>query len=217
MQPTLIETERKKRGRKPVRIGEGVVSPKVKERVLWMLEQGSTLTEIARLQGMPCLYAINAERKRDPQFDADIDQARVVGLGVKMDLCAENAEREAESRDPDRMRVAQMLAAVMTSYAEKIAPKQYGQLVKLGGDANAPLAVHVINYGTLNGGALTPVVTGNEQAYAREIDLSGVHDAKAAQSGKAGRKRAVSADRPRTVPRRLAAHNRAKAAPKAAR
>lgn len=168
MQPTLIETERKRRrGRPALRAGEGAVKATAKRRIIYMLEAGATITEIARTQGLPSLHAINDERRRDPEFDAAIRTARVVGLEIKLDLCAEHAEREAESRDPDRMRVAQMLSTVMTTYAEKIAPKEYGQLVKLGGGDGGPLAVTVINYAAVNGGALTPVDDDNPGRIAR--------------------------------------------------
>lgn len=217
MQPTLIETDRLRR-LKFVNSKSVAFTPTIKSRIIKALELGATLTEIARTPGLPHLSAIHAERKKDTDFDAAVREARIIGAEIKLDIVAENAEREAESRDPDRMRVAQMLAAVTTTYVEKIAPKEYGQLVKLGSDPNAPLAVHVIDYSALHGGSLnTQVDSGDDKIDAREVAAQAAYDANAAARGQITGQSAVCDDRPRPGRRRVGDDNRQKAPTKAPR
>lgn len=218
MQPTLIATERARRKRnasKPEQ--EKVISPSLKVRVVALLEEGATITEMFRTAGMPSVRSFWRARESDPDFDNACRMAQVRGAEIKLALAMENAEREAESRDPDRARVAQSLCAVTTTYAEKIAPKEFGQLVKLGGDPNAPLAVQVINYSTLQGGALTPVDTANHDTTRAQEEIAAPlrNDAAATEGGKRESKALVRPIRPGTSRRRLAQGDRQKAKAKA--
>jgi hypothetical protein len=221
MQPTLIETERKKRERSAKSKPEEAraLSPAVKARVIGLFEEGMTITELFRTLGMPNGASYWRACDADPAFATLAKQAQARGAAVKMALAQENAEREAESRDPDRARVAQSLCAVTMTYAEKIAPKEFGQLVKLGSDGSMPFAVHVINYGTLEGGALTQADSTNDASIARgkakEIASPLWDDADAAQGSEGKGSRAVPRIRPRTSRRGVAKADRQKAKAKA--
>lgn len=196
-----------------------VISPAIKARVLALLEEGATITEVFRIKGMPSVRSFWRACDTDAEFESQVKRAQVRGAAVKLALANENAEREAESRDPDRMRVAQMLCAVTQVYVEKVAPKEFGQLVKLGGDPNAPLAVQVINYATINGGALSPVDTESDGTIAREAPkeiATSFHDDADAAESREGRGEAIVRDvRSRNSKRSVATRNRQKAPVKA--
>lgn len=216
MQPTLIETERRKR--RALTADSRVISPAIKLRVLALLEEGATITEVFRIKGMPSVRSFWRACDTDSEFESRVKRAQVRGAAVKLALASENAEREAESRDPDRMRVAQMLCAVTQVYAEKIAPKEFGQLVKLGGDADMPFAVQVINYAAIEGGKLTPVDSADDGTIAhatqKEIAASFHDDADAAESGEDRSATVVRNVRPSNSRRSVATRDRQKASAK---
>jgi len=61
---------------------------------------------------------------------------------------AQHQLREAlETNDPDTMRVAADYHKGTLNYAEKIAPKQFGVMVKHAGADGGQLAIAVVNYG----------------------------------------------------------------------
>lgn len=67
----------------------------------------------------------------------------------------EFGKQAAAEGNPDMMRVAESFGRLSTTYAEKIAPKEFGQLVKLGDHNGGALQIVVANFAPLNGGALS--------------------------------------------------------------
>jgi hypothetical protein len=59
---------------------------------------------------------------------------------------AEVGKAASTSGDPDLMRIAEAFHRCALAYAEKTAPREYGQLIKLGNPEGGPLTLHVVNY-----------------------------------------------------------------------
>jgi hypothetical protein len=59
---------------------------------------------------------------------------------------AEVGKAASNSGDPDLMRVAEAFNRCSVSYAEKMAPREFGQLVKLGNPDGGELQLKVISY-----------------------------------------------------------------------
>lgn len=129
--------------------------------VLKLVGDGATLAECVLYHGIPSYDAIWQTTKNDPEFGAAYAEARARGVSVQMETAKLHAEEVALTRDPDQMRVATQLAQIAALHAEKVAPKEYGALVKLAGADGGPLTVQVVNYAQAitNGGHLSAIAT----------------------------------------------------------
>ena len=114
--------------------------------VIRLLEEGATLVEIARYDGMPSVGAVYSQQYADPAFDEAVRAARASAATTALEEAQHELREALESGDPDRMRVASAYHAGTVEYAAKIAPKEYGQLVKLAGADGGALSIQVVSY-----------------------------------------------------------------------
>jgi hypothetical protein len=147
------------------------VSAAVKRTILRLLEAGATQTEICSSAGMPSRNIVWEARKDDLAFDTDFRAAQAKGAETNIDLAKAHALDEIETRDPDRVRCAVMMMDIAVKYAEKIAPREFGQLVKLAGDPNAPLQLNVVSYALPVSAALVQVDCTNDGTIARADEI----------------------------------------------
>lgn len=146
------------------------ISPLRKAKIIELIQHGATLTEVETLHGMPRANTIWDECKRDPEFSRAMSEARSIAAANILDEAQHNLRDAAQGSDPDKMRIAADYARASLQYAEKIAPKEFGQLVKLAGADGGALTINVTNYAlesnAINGGALE---SESAHAYAREV------------------------------------------------
>lgn len=136
-----------------------------KQMIVQLLEHGATFAEIETLAGMPSSVTIWRECRRDAIFAQAVDDARVTSAANILDEAQHQLRQALESNDPDQMRVAAAYAQGCTAYAEKIAPKQFGQLVKHAGADGGALVIQTVNYGAIDRGELHA----EDASIAREI------------------------------------------------
>lgn len=134
------------------------ISPLRKAKIVELIQHGATLTEIETLDGMPRANTIWDECKRDPAFAQAMSEARAVAAASILDEAQHNLRDAAQNNDPDKMRIAADYARGCVAYAEKIAPREFGQLVKLAGADGGALTISVVNYAegqqAISGGTL---------------------------------------------------------------
>ncbi len=141
-----------------------------KQAVLRLLSEGATLVELARYDGMPSVGAIYAESYADADFGKAVQAARADSATTALEEAQHELREALESGDPDRMRIAAAYHSGTIEYAAKIAPKEYGQLVKLAGADGGPLSVQVVSYAieqakranSVDGGALKELEASRE-------------------------------------------------------
>jgi hypothetical protein len=131
------------------------VSEDQKLTIITALSEGAILTEITAIKGMPRASAVWRECERDPTFGDAVRQARVAGAHAILDEAQHNLREAADSGDTDRMRIASLYSQASTAYVEKIAPKEYGPLVKHAGADGGSILVQVVDYAAVEAGALT--------------------------------------------------------------
>lgn len=83
----------------------------------------------------------------NPEFAALCDEAKATRAAALLEL-AETATIDAATSDSTaKASIAKSLTAAAAQLAEKLAPREYGQLVKLGADPDSgPAIVHVVSY-----------------------------------------------------------------------
>jgi len=118
----------------------------LRDRVLELLRDGATMAEICTTRELTSYGRVYHTRTVDPQFDADVRAAQAIGAEAALAEAQELSRLAADSGNPDLMRVAESFSRVTTLYAEKIAPREFGQLVKLGNSDGSLLSMQVINF-----------------------------------------------------------------------
>lgn len=156
------------------------LTAKQRTRVLAMLTEGATLSEITTTRGIASHGSIYRSRAADPMFDAEVRQALTQNAEAAIAEAAEMSRSAADSGNPDAMRVAEAFHRCALTYAEKVAPKEYGQLVKLGSHDGGPLAVHVVSYAVLGADVGKPLQA-LEPSHAREAIDAGFAEVAAPQ------------------------------------
>lgn len=131
-----------------------------RELILMLLREGATLAEICTNRKVTSYTRFYCTRKADAEFDAEVRDAAVMGAETAIAEAQEFSKAAAETGNPDLMRVAEAFARISTSYAEKIAPKEFGQLVKLGGADGGAITVQTINFAPVDGGKLQGEIVG---------------------------------------------------------
>lgn len=138
--------------------------------VLSLLTEGATLSEIVTVRGITSYGALYVTRTADAAFDAEVRAALAQNAEAAIAEAAEMSRDAAESNDADRMRVAEAFHRCATTYAEKVAPKEYGQLVKLGGHDGGALNLSVVNYAVLSAPDVGKLTEVQDRSRARLID-----------------------------------------------
>ena len=119
--------------------------------VVALITEGATLTEIATLDGMPAVSAVYVETYRDAAFAEAIRAARAASATTIVDEAQHELRDAIESGDTDRMSVASAYHKGSLEYASKIAPREFGQLLKLAGADGGALTIQVIDYAKAGG------------------------------------------------------------------
>lgn len=120
---------------------------KSKALVLALLQAGATILEVTRRKGMPKLGDVWATLEADAVFKVAFHKAAANGAATMLAEAQDVARDAAISGDPDEVRAADMYMRVVEKYVEKIAPREYGQLVKLAGDeAHAAITVQLVQF-----------------------------------------------------------------------
>ena len=141
----------KSRERRDETVKRGVRKPEVlneqqRATVFTMLREGATLAEIFTLRGITSYNDFFLTRNADESFDASVRQAMAQGAEAAISEAAEFTKTAAKSDDPDLVKIAEAFHRCAVSYAEKTAPREFGQLVKLANPDGGALSVHVISY-----------------------------------------------------------------------
>ena len=87
-----------------------------------------------------------ATRSADLAFDAAIRQATAQGAEAAISEAAEFSRQAAKGNDPDLVKIAEAFHRCTVSYAEKMAPREFGQFVKLANPDGGALELQVVNY-----------------------------------------------------------------------
>jgi len=122
------------------------MTAKQRETILQLLEEGATLSEIFTMRGVCGLGTFYRARHADPVFDAEVRRCLAQGAEAAIAEAAELSRKAADSNNPDEMRIAEAFHRCALAYAEKCAPKEYGQLLKLGSSDGGPLSLSVVSY-----------------------------------------------------------------------
>lgn len=123
------------------------ISAECKRAITELIKDGATFSEIADLSGMPSRVAIWDELARDDAWRVEMDKARLAGAMSELDTSHAHLKDAAEKDDIDAIRAAAVYAEQTRAYVEKIAPREFGALVKLAGADGGALTVQVMDYG----------------------------------------------------------------------
>lgn len=122
------------------------LTAKQRDVILALITEGATLSEIFTIRGIASYGAFYATRVDDDVFDALVRTALAQGAEAGIAEASEFSRIASATGNPDDMRIAESFHRCAVSYAEKAAPKEFGQLVKLGNHDGGPLNVSVVNF-----------------------------------------------------------------------
>lgn len=119
----------------------------MKARVLALVAAGATITEVCSRVGFTTPVPVWRACDADDKFRNSLREAQARGAATILAEAHDNARDAAIGDDPDKMRIADMYSRTATAFAEKMAPKEYGSLVKIAGDAElAAVQVTITKY-----------------------------------------------------------------------
>jgi hypothetical protein len=129
----------------------------LKAEIVRLLGEGATTREICELPTMPARATLFEWLDADPAFREVYEKAKISAANVivdeAMDYAREAVEHDGEA-DHARAKTAESYANVAIKYAQCVAPRQFGQLVKLGNETgDGPAVLQIISYAskTLDG------------------------------------------------------------------
>ena len=145
---SVIEQSRERRD---AIVKRGARKPKVLDEtqrttILTLLTEGATLAEIFTVRGITSYSDFYTTRNADADFDEAVRGAMAQGAEAAIAEAAEVGKAASNSGDPDLMRIAEAFHRCAVSYAEKTAPREYGQLIKLSNPDGGALTMHVVSY-----------------------------------------------------------------------
>lgn len=142
---SIIARNRKRRD--AIKGAAKALDAKGKALVLRMVNEGSTLLEVVRRDGIGSYGAVWAAVDADPEFAAALHKASAKGAAALLEEAQQLAADAADAGDQDAIRAADMYMRCTQSFVEKVAPREYGQLVKLAGDAaQSAITVQVVSF-----------------------------------------------------------------------
>lgn len=122
------------------------LSDETKEAALFLVADGMLLTGLVERGVIPSYWHLYEEAERDTKFGEKLKQAQARGARTLLNRAQAHAVEMVNSGDDVQVRAADALMRVTQTFAEKVAPKDFGPLVKLAGDTDAPLQLNVVNY-----------------------------------------------------------------------
>lgn len=145
-------SQKKRKRLGPPKPGQPIHSTsELKAEICRLLSEGATTREICELESMPARATLFEWLSGDHEFRAHYEEAKVLAATVIVDEAMDYVREAVDGSDTDHMRarVAESFANVALKYAEKVAPRQFGQLVKLGNsEGDGPAIIQLINYTT---------------------------------------------------------------------
>lgn len=150
-----------------------------RELVIVLLTEGATLSEIVERDEVGSYGAIWEAARIDAAFASALSQARVASASAHLDVAHQFHLDAAQTGDPDKSQIAQRLSAATTAYVEKVAPREFGPLLKMAGHDGGPLRVTVVDYSKSEGEPAIPLI---DASLARE-GLSQIENRQAASQG----------------------------------
>lgn len=116
-----------------------------KSEILRGLISGTGITTILKdLPGAPGFGAVIRARRHDAAFDAAYAEARAAGAEVLIDEALDYSF--GARADKQLSTAAHRYADTILKSAEKLAPKQYGPLLKLAGHDGNALSINVVTF-----------------------------------------------------------------------
>lgn len=113
-----------------------------------LIADGATLTWLCEQPGMPSTASVHRARKDDPAFDAAMRDAMALHAAAILSTAQDYANEAIDDADFDKAKRAEILHRISVARAEKVAPKEYGQLVKHADADGGKLSISVVNYAT---------------------------------------------------------------------
>lgn len=132
-------------------------SEEVRAAIIEHLSSGKFLREIARMPGMPSTQAIRNWRKMDPDFDKEIEDARLEGCDVIAESCMHIADDgtndtqvDEDGRtvvNTDHIQRSKLRVWTRLELLKKMHPRKYGDKVNLnhGGQVGNPVRLIAAN------------------------------------------------------------------------
>lgn len=129
---------------------------RMKAEIIRLLGESATTREICELETMPTRATLFEWLQEDDEFRDAYENAKVIAANGIVDEALDYAREVVEAsvddeNGPDhaRARVAESYANVAMKYAEMIAPRTFGKLVKLtDASGNGPAVIQLVNFGT---------------------------------------------------------------------
>lgn len=125
----------------------------MKEKICELLVEGATIREVCAFRGFPSKAELFRELAQDEEFAKAYGMAKEIGAGTPLEEGLDVGRDAVEAdggENVNKSMVAHRYMQIGAIYAEKMAPKKYGQLLKLGGDEDTgPIQIQVVNYATL--------------------------------------------------------------------
>jgi hypothetical protein len=144
-------SERKKRRLGPPIPGKPyAASAELKAEMIRLLGEGATTREICELPNMPARATLFEWLGTDEAFRAEYEKAKIAAANVIVDEALDysrEAVEHGDGTDHARAKTAESYANVAIKYAQCVAPRQFGQLVKLGNETgDGPAVLQIISY-----------------------------------------------------------------------
>lgn len=125
---------------------QSTVTPEHKALIPQLIADGATLTWLADQAGMPGAGAILRARDNDPAFADAMRAAFGANATVGLDAAHQYATDAIDDVDIDKAKRADILHRIAVARAEKIAPREFGAMIKHADADGGKLTVSVINY-----------------------------------------------------------------------
>jgi hypothetical protein len=132
-------------------------SEDIRAAIIALLSSGKFLREIARMPGMPSTQAIRNWRKADPDFDKEIEAARLEGCDVIAESCLQIADDGTNDTqvdehgrtvvNTDHIQRSKLRVDTRLKLLEKMHPRKYGAKVDVnhGGQEGNPVILIAAN------------------------------------------------------------------------
>jgi hypothetical protein len=131
-------------------------SEEIRAQIIELLASGKFLREIARMPGMPSTQAIRNWRKADPDFDKEVEAARLEGCDVIAESCLTIADDGTNDYidvdgvrrvDTDHIQRSKLRVDIRMRLLEKMHPKKYGAKIDMnhGGQEGNPVRLIAAN------------------------------------------------------------------------
>lgn len=150
---------------------EPLNTPALKAEIIRLIKAGCTATEVCQRADMPSSPTLYDWKRSDAVFAGELEAAMIESARVILEDAADMVREAAEpvmeiatgeggedagtigrmqvETSLARARTAAIMFEVAKGYAEKVAPRQFGQLVKMAGvGEDGAITLNIVNYGS---------------------------------------------------------------------